>query len=57
MSECYHNRNITSGSIYDYCKDCGATRKRSTVPGQPHYEWHICDVCRLGGDSNAQPPV
>ena len=46
--DCEHT-NVSAGLVYDYCKDCGATRvgareeRGVTKPGA----WHSCRLCRL----------
>lgn len=41
---CPHAR-VHLGEVYEYCEDCGATRRRSTPP-EP---WHSCPKCKLPG--------
>ncbi len=38
---CQHPSSERVGDMYEYCPDCGATRRR------PGVEWHSCEGCKL----------
>jgi hypothetical protein len=42
------------GREYDYCPDCGATR-RADRPGEQPDRWHLCYLCALPRRPERQP--
>ena len=44
---CKHER-ISIGAVFEYCKDCGAVKRKDTYD-KTRDNWHSCKLCLLGG--------
>lgn len=51
---CKH-AEVTRGSAFDHCEDCGAVRS-SDQPGRPPDKWHSCIKCRREPIARGAPP-